>query len=182
MDLYILRHGLAGSREEWIGRDAERPLTSKGRSRSRAAARGLARLGVAPAVIVTSAFVRAAETARLTAAALHAPVVEAQALEPGKLEPGKLEPSKLEQGYRSLLQPYADAASVMLVGHEPDLSALIGRLIAGPTQARIELKKGACARLFLDAEALTSDAETPGAALLWLVTARALAAIGDAGL
>jgi phosphohistidine phosphatase len=170
MDLYILRHGLAGSREEWTGPDAERPLTSKGRSRSRAAARGLARLGVAPDVILTSALVRAAETARLTAAALHAPVDEVQALEPGKLE----------KGYRSLLQSYAEAASVMLVGHEPDLSALIGTLIAGPNQARIELKKGACARLSLDAEALTSDAEPPAAALLWLVTAQALGTIGNA--
>src|SRR4051812_41782281 len=122
MDLYVLRHGLAGSREEWDGPDAERPLTSKGRSRSRAAGRGLARLGATVDVILTSAYLRAAETARLTADALHAPVVEVQALEPGNLT----------QEYRSLLQPYEDNSSVMLVGHEPDLSAFIGMLIAGP--------------------------------------------------
>src|SRR5689334_10094809 len=115
MDLYILRHGLAGSREEWTGPDAERPLTGKGKSRSRSAARGLAHLGVAPNVILTSAYLRAAETARLTAIEIQAPVVEVQALEPGKLE----------KDYLLLLQRYADDAAVMLVGHEPDLSTLI---------------------------------------------------------
>ena len=169
MDLYILRHGLAGSREEWTGPDAERPLTSKGKSRSRSAARGLARLGVAPDVILTSAHLRAAETARLTAAELHAPVEEVQALEPGKLE----------KGYRLLLEQYSDGASIMLVGHEPDLSALIGSLIAGTTPARVELKKGACACLSFDASSLKSKAaaDAPAATLLWLMTARALSDI-----
>jgi phosphohistidine phosphatase len=167
MDLYILRHGLAGSREEWSGPDAERPLTSKGRSRSRAAARGLAALGVAPAVIVTSAYLRAAQTARLTAEIVGAPVVDAPELEPGKLE----------KGYRPLLRRYTDEAAVMLVGHEPDLSAIIGMLIAGSSPARVELKKGACALLTLDATLLKSDSETPDAMLRWLMTARALGAI-----
>ena len=169
MDLYILRHGLAGSREEWNGPDAERPLTGKGRSRAITAARGLARLGVAPDVILTSAYLRAAESGQLTAAELHAPVVEAQALEPGQLA----------QGSRLLLQRYADDASVMLVGHEPDLSALIGLLIAGTPPAQVELKKGACARLSLDASSLKSKAapDGPAAVLLWLMTARALSDI-----
>src|SRR5215468_1467835 len=103
MDLYILRHGLAGSREEWSGPDAERPLTNKGRSRSQAAARGLGLLGVAPEVILTSPYLRAAETAQLTAEVLGAPVVEVQELEPGKLQ----------QRYRPLLQRYADDSSLM---------------------------------------------------------------------
>jgi phosphohistidine phosphatase len=172
MDLYVLRHGLAGNREEWNGPDAERPLTDKGRARSHAAARGLARLGVAPDVILTSAYLRAAETARLTAAALHAPVVEVQALEPGNLE----------QGRRPLLQRYGDESAVMLVGHEPDLSAFIGMLIGGRTPARVELKKGACALLSLDAAALKSDAQAPTATLRWLITARALGALARAQL
>jgi phosphohistidine phosphatase len=169
MDLYVLRHGLAGSREEWTCPDAERPLTGKGRSRSRAAARGLARLGVAPDIILTSAYVRAAQTAQLTAAELHAPVEEAQALEPGKLR----------RGYRALLQRYDEDASVMLVGHEPDLSELIGTLMAGAAPARVELKKGACALLALDIASLKSkaDAEAQAARLLWLMTARALGSI-----
>jgi phosphohistidine phosphatase len=169
MDLYILRHGLAGSREEWTGPDAERPLTSKGRSRTKAAARGLARLGVAPDIILTSAYLRAAETAQLTAAELQAPVEEVQALEPGKLR----------RGYRALLQRYDEDTSVMLVGHEPDLSALIGILIAGAAPARVELKKGACALLALDATSVKSSADTEAqsATLLWLMTARALCSI-----
>ena len=169
MELYILRHGLADSREEWTGPDAERPLTDKGRSRSRAAARGLARLGVAPDIILTSAYLRAAETAQLTATELHAPVEEVQALEPGKLR----------QGYRALLQRYDEDASVMLVGHEPDLSALISMLIAGTAPARVELKKGACALLALDTASLKSkaDTEAQAATLLWLMTARALSSI-----
>ena len=172
MELYILRHGLASSREEWAGPDAARPLTDKGRSRSRAAARGLARLGVALDIILTSAYLRAAETAQLTAAELHAPVEEAQALEPGNLR----------QGYRALLQRYDEDASLMLVGHEPDLSAVIGALIAGAAPARVELKKGACALLAVDAASLgsTADAEAQAATLVWLMTARALGAIAKA--
>jgi phosphohistidine phosphatase len=171
MDVYILRHGFAGSREEWTGPDAERPLTGKGRARSRAAARGLTRLGVAPEVILTSAYARAAQTAQLTAAELRAPVVEVDALAPGNLL----------EGYRLLFRRYGE--SLMLVGHEPDLSELIGALIAGPARARVELKKGACARLSLDAAALKtrSTPEAPLATLHWLLTARALAAIGAAG-
>jgi phosphohistidine phosphatase len=170
MDLYILRHGLAGSRTEWTGPDAERPLTSKGRSRSRAAARGLAALGVAPDVILTSPYLRAAETAQLTAGVLGAPVVEVQELEPGKLQ----------HGYRLLLQQHAEGAAAMLVGHEPDLSALIGMLIAGSANTRIGLKKGACALLQLDAAELTAkvSVKAPVATLVWLLTARALSAIG----
>jgi phosphohistidine phosphatase len=170
MDLYILRHGLAGSREDWGGSDAERPLTDKGRSRSQAAARGLALLGVAPGVILTSPYLRAAETAQLTAEVLGAPVVEVQELEPGRLQ----------QSYRRLLQRYADDSSLLLVGHEPDLSACIGTLIAGSASARIDLKKGACALLRLDAAELAAKASVsgPAATLLWLLTARALSAIG----
>jgi phosphohistidine phosphatase len=169
MDLYILRHGLAGSREEWTGPDAERQLTDKGRSRTTAAARGLARLGVAPDIILTSAYLRAAQTAQLTAAELHAPVEDVPALEPGKLR----------KGYRALLQRCADHATVMLVGHEPDLSELIGTLIAGAEPARVELKKGACALLSLDGASLKSKAEDEAhaATLLWLMTARALSSM-----
>jgi phosphohistidine phosphatase len=173
MELYILRHGLADSRDVWTGPDAERPLTGKGRSRSRDAARGLARLGVALDVILTSAYLRAAETAQLTAAELHAPVEEVQALEPGKLR----------REYQALLQRYDEDASVMLVGHEPDLSALIGTLIAGAAPARVELKKGACALLAVDAPSLRStvDDAAQAATLLWLMTARALSSIARSG-
>jgi phosphohistidine phosphatase SixA len=126
--------------------------------------------------------VRAAQTAQLTAAELHAPVEEVQALEPGKLS----------KGYRALLLRYNDDASVMLVGHEPDLSELIGTLIAGAAPARVdagaaparvELKKGACALLSLDVASLKSkaDAETHAATLLWLMTARALGSIAKSG-
>jgi phosphohistidine phosphatase len=99
--------------------------------------------------------------------------VEVQALEPGKLA----------KGYRLLLQRHADDASVMLVGHEPDLSALIGMLIGGSSPAHVELKKGACARLSLDTSSLKAKAtpDAPSATLLWLMTARALSAIGKSG-
>src|SRR5262249_30333865 len=104
-----------------------------------------------------------------TAEELHAPVEEAQALEPGKLR----------RGYRELLRRYAERASLMLVGHEPDLSELIGMLIAGPAPARLEMKKGACALLALETASLasTADAEAQAATLRWLMTARALGSI-----
>jgi len=59
--------------------------------------------------------------------------------------------------------------SVLLVGHEPDLSRLISVLVTGSTDASIELKKGGLCKL-------TSDRLTFGqcATLNWLLTPKQL--------
>jgi len=137
MRVVLFRHGPAADRDavRWPD-DDERPLTPRGERRTRAAARGLARLEPALTRIVTSPLMRAARTAGLLAEALDAHDVETDdALRPGG-------------SYRALLQRIAqhrDEPGIVLVGHEPDLGKLAGTLLFG-APAAVPLKKaGACA-------------------------------------
>ena len=66
IQLYLIRHGIAVDREDPnCPPDTERPLTSKGEKRSRAAARGLRALGVKPNLVLTSPWLRALQTAEV---------------------------------------------------------------------------------------------------------------------
>ena len=48
MDCVLLRHGIAVERDEWEGKDADRPLTERGAKRVAQVAAGLNRLDVQP--------------------------------------------------------------------------------------------------------------------------------------
>jgi phosphohistidine phosphatase len=69
---------------------------------------------------------------------------------------------------RGLLAPQRGAERVLVVGHEPDFSELIGSLTGG----RVLLKKGGLARI--DLEGLEPGAAT----LMWLLQPRVLREIG----
>jgi phosphohistidine phosphatase len=136
--VYLLRHGPAGLRSAWKGPDAERPLTKNGRRKMKGIAAALAGEGMEPDLILTSPYARAEQTATLVAKALDrtdAVVVE-EALAPG-FTPG---------AFITLLEQHTDAATIMLVGHDPDLSTLTTKL----SGARIVLQKGALVELELD--------------------------------
>lgn len=131
--VWLLRHGEAvphGSTP-----DFQRELTEKGERQSRAAGAALARLGVRFDAVYTSPKVRARDTAVLAAQALGAgpePVpVDAVA--------GGFDAS----GLRDLLTAHGDGETVMVVGHEPDLSQLVHDLCGG----RVDFKKGGIAAL-----------------------------------
>jgi phosphohistidine phosphatase len=66
-ELYVIRHGIAEERGEAWPDDTKRPLTDRGVSRLRKAARALNRLGVRFDVVLTSPLVRAYQTADLVA-------------------------------------------------------------------------------------------------------------------
>ena len=167
MRLYLMRHGPAGDSESWQGDDRLRPLTGKGQQKVRAAADGLKRLDPGVDVLVSSPLVRARQTADIVAKALHLTVAEQEALAPGF---GLTE-------LASLLANHTDAQGVMLFGHEPDFSAVIGQLIATPDAAQVEMKKGACCALDLPDPAAAQLAGS--ATLLWLMTPRQLALLGE---
>jgi len=155
MLLYFMRH--AEAEDTPPGRtDADRRLTARGLSRSREAGVALRALGVEVGLILTSPLVRAVQTAELVAEALGAPVEQTSVLA------GRLTTASL----RDLLEEQGHAETLMLVGHEPDLSTVIGELIGG---AEVEMKKGAVA--CLDCQAAVRG----GATLLWLVNGRQLA-------
>ena len=77
MELYFLRHGKSVPRSEWEGDDESRPLTEAGVSALAHASWTLARLGVAPDVLITSPMERAQRTAEIVAPA-HRPRRPAQ--------------------------------------------------------------------------------------------------------
>jgi phosphohistidine phosphatase SixA len=64
-----------------------------------------------------------------------------------------------------VLEDHRTGTALMLVGHEPSLSATIGRLIGG---AVIDFKKGSLARVYLP-----DSAELQGE-LMWLIPPRVL--------
>lgn len=121
--IYLLRHGEA---EDAASDDAARRLTEKGERQARDAGRALRALGVEIDACLTSPKVRARETARLAGEALGIELEETEALRGGPFD---------------ALELAAGRGDVLLVGHEPDFSAEVGRL----TGANLKLKKGGIA-------------------------------------
>jgi phosphohistidine phosphatase len=123
--IYLLRHGEA---EDAASDDAARRLTEKGERQARDAGLALKELGVGIDACLASPKVRARETARIACAALGTgvEVEETEALRGGAFD---------------ALELAAGLGDVLLVGHEPDFSAEVGRL----TGANIDLKKGGIA-------------------------------------
>jgi phosphohistidine phosphatase len=121
--IYLLRHGDA---EDGNGVDAARRLTAKGERQSSSAGKALAALGAEIDACLTSPKVRAAGTARLACQALPLEPEIAEGLRGGPFE---------------ALSLSAGRGSVLLVGHEPDLSTEVARL----TGARVKLRKGGLA-------------------------------------
>ena len=138
MDVWILRHAAAEERAA-SGRDADRRLTGEGDRRARAVGRGLASLEPGIAAIWTSPFSRARQTAEAAAKALDVEIRETRSLEPGR-DP--------EDVLRELRTEAFEA--VLLVGHEPHLGALLGRLVAGRPALTLPLKKAGAARVVWD--------------------------------
>ncbi|HEX6292863.1 MAG TPA: phosphohistidine phosphatase SixA [Herpetosiphonaceae bacterium] len=137
MKLFFLRHGIAEPAHGAIG-DRERALTEEGRSQAQHIAQALRRLNIRPDVVLTSPLARAAQTAEIVAPVLEAPLETANELQPGCI---------LDDLQR-LLRRYAHE-TIMLVGHEPDFSALAARLINADERG-ILLKKGGVIRIDVD--------------------------------
>jgi phosphohistidine phosphatase len=138
MEIYFVRHGPAGQRNEWRGDDGERPLTDEGRQLMVSVAAGLKSQNIMPDLILTSPLVRARQTAELLAAGLGIP---------GRLVIEKrLAPGFSAETFAKILRAYPDVSALMLVGHEPDFSATVGKLIGG---GRVVCKKGGLAHVEL---------------------------------
>jgi len=138
MKLVLFRHGPAGRRDarRWPD-DRERPLTGIGKKRTRKAAQGIAHLEPKVSRIWTSPLVRARETAERLAKAYDPPLkmTVVDSLAPG-MDP-----------LRDLLTEARRTPDdvIALVGHEPDLGMLAGRLVGRDTSPLPMKKAGACA-------------------------------------
>ena len=71
MLVYLMRHGIAQDRDDPESPpDPDRQLTRKGAERTAEVARGLRALGVKPGAVLTSPYLRAAQTAAIAETAL----------------------------------------------------------------------------------------------------------------
>jgi phosphohistidine phosphatase len=148
MKLIIVRHAAAvESSPETC--DEERYLTPEGRVIFRKTSRTMLKNGVEPAAILTSPLLRAVQTADILAESLSfcGPLVVRNELRPG------FGIKKLEW----LLGEYQSVDELVLVGHEPDLSAIIATLISLP--GGFSFKKGAAVELKINAADLSAPAQ-----------------------
>lgn len=120
--LYLLRHGLAIPPGTPGFEDDERPLTPKGERRVGQVGRALSQLGVKLDRVYTSPLPRARRTAEIVAAALRAGdrLEEADVLRQGVAA----------ESIRDWLQTRTEDR-LMIVGHDPGLSDLVGLLLTG---------------------------------------------------
>jgi phosphohistidine phosphatase len=162
MKIYLIRHsnavepGTPGYED-----DSLRPLTEKGRDKMKDIASALKALDVKPNLIVSSPYIRAQQTAEILAKVLK---------------------YKQELAFSDALVPMGNADNIIgeinekysvdelvLVGHEPCLSVLIGTLIAGNPELAINIKNGGVCCLSSD------DLHTERKAVLeWVLTPKLL--------
>lgn len=172
MRLFFLRHGEAEDRETWTGSEPDRPLTSAGREEMQQVATGLVALDQGIEAVITSGFARADATAQIAGQALGVSVESSDELTPGASLAGLLR----------ILHAHEDVSRILLVGHEPDFSHMIGELIAAPHPASLVLKKAGCARVDLSRRvgrrAVAANDLFGAGALVWLLTPRQSVLIG----
>lgn len=137
MRVLFVRHAEAIESSDFEGSDLDRPLTGKGRRTMKLVARSLVQRFDQPDRIVCSQAERARSTAEILANAFGGLAVEERA----ELNPG----ARLPTVHRLLAEALKKGdALVVLVGHEPDLSAAVSDLVADG-HLRLKLKKAACA-------------------------------------
>lgn len=151
MQLYLMRHGLANW-PNWARPDNDRPLNPEGTQQIQALGAALAQRGLQPALILHSPLARAFETATVLAAALG---VGDRVREQWHLRPGFT-----LADLRLLLHQHAALPSLLLVGHNPDMTEQLHQLTGGWAQFR----EGTLACVQLD----QPEAER-GGVLRWLV-------------
>jgi phosphohistidine phosphatase len=161
MDLLLLRHGKAAPSSEGSD-DAARPLTGDGKRGIRTTARWMKSRKMSFDLIATSPLARAGETAEIIARSLD---IRDRLTVWEELAPG----GDLDTVLYHASQ-FRNDAGVLLVGHEPALSMMIGRIIGGGKNASITLAKGGLAKI----QNYSFDKQ-PSGDLQWLLTQRQIA-------
>ena len=137
MLLYLLRHADADTVPV---RGDDRPLSEKGKGQAKDVARFCKENEVAPALILSSPLLRAHETAQPVAETLKVPVTVVPWLDSGMRPETALEE----------LKAYRSHPGVMIVGHEPDFSALVAHLVGLPSPTLIHVRKGSLTAVQID--------------------------------
>ena len=163
MELILFRHGIAMDRQEWAGKDQDRPLTDNGRRKTRRSAKGLLNLNITPTHLFSSPLVRARETATIIEQ-LTDPRVTARVCD-------ELIPGTAPQTLLPLLASLPAGSVVLCVGHEPHLGEVAGSLLCGKACPGFLLKKAGACLIHLEQPIQPSKGR-----LLWWLTASQLRA------
>ena len=167
MRCYLLRHADAVPRgTPGYRSDAQRPLTKEGEAQARAVAAGLARLSIPVDAVVASPYLRATQTA--------APVAQVFTLAGGVQKLAALQPEADPRSTSAALVGYSGAQHVVLVGHEPHMSAWLSWLVVQQGALRCDFKKAGMACVEIDRVPPAQGSGT----LRWFMTPKQLACIG----
>ena len=142
MIVYFLRHANAGQRLISPKKDEKRGLDKEGIEQCGYVGRALAALDVQVDVIISSPLKRSTQTAAL--------VGNEMGFEGKLLIDPALRPQATFAEFRRVIDKHANHEAIMVVGHNPNLSEFLGRIIS-PTgcEAALELRKGAVAKVEL---------------------------------
>jgi phosphohistidine phosphatase len=160
IELYMVRHGLAGERGAYPN-DDERPLTEEGIRKTRRVAKRLHELNIRFDLILTSPLARARQTAEILQTYKLSPQLEmAESLAPA----GDL------SVWLSWLQQWRQGGGncLAIVGHEPDLGEWAERLIWGSVRQHLIVKKAGIIGLLLP----ETDSPIGRSQLFWLTPPR----------
>lgn len=145
MWIHLFRHGIAVDPDDpSCPTDPERPLTEKGRAKTRAAAKGMAALDIVPELLVTSPYLRARQTAEVVIDTLDCSEVET-------LVDEALVPAANPEALCALLRAHLAGApppTILCVGHAPNLDRVLAHLV-GADDPFTQLKKAGLASIVL---------------------------------
>ena len=149
LDIFLMRHASAGTRRINPKLDVKRPLDKEGKQLCLQLAQVLSGLRISFDLIVSSPLKRCLQTAQLigTEMGYEARILHAQALEPG---------ADFSQ-FQRLVHECRTYENVLMVGHNPNMTAFLGQLIAtngssgnARALANVRLRKGAIARVTVE--------------------------------
>lgn len=150
MNLFILRHASAGIRRANPLLDVKRPLDKDGKTHCLQLAQVLNALKTNFDLVVSSQLKRSQQTAQL--------VATETGYEQHILISNALLPTATYSQFQKLLSDCASYENVLIVGHNPNITAFLGQLVgSAPADdagnlgvgARIRLRKGSLARVSL---------------------------------
>jgi phosphohistidine phosphatase len=140
MTIYILRHASAGSRRRNPLLDRKRGLDKEGKQQCLLIGAYLNAMRVSFDAIISSPLKRSLQTASLVATEIG--FEQKIAADPS------LEPSGKFADFEAMLAKHAGQETVLVVGHNPNLTQFAGALIsARGGRASLRLRKGAVARI-----------------------------------
>ena len=139
MEIYLVRHGVAHTKED----DPERHLNNDGLNQCHLSGRALRRFGTTFDLVISSPKVRARQTAEIIADEVGYPKDEIKVTE-------TLEPMASPKDTISYLNNFTEKNNIMLAGHLPLLENLASELLSKSTQISLSFEAGAVCQIDVD--------------------------------